>query len=74
MLTSYEAGAKVEIFDRRLRINTAAFHSRYSDIQLTQYDQGAPVNRHAGSAEINGAEVDITAAFIDNLQLSDDFG
>ncbi|MBL0925589.1 MAG: TonB-dependent receptor [Sphingomonadaceae bacterium] len=74
LLKSYEIGAKVELFDRRLRVNTAAFHSNYDDIQLTVYDQGAPITRNGGSARINGAEVEISAVPIEGLTLSGGIG
>jgi iron complex outermembrane recepter protein len=74
LLTTYEAGAKVDLFDRKLRINTAAFHSKYNDIQLTVYDQGAPITRNGGSAEINGLEVEVTAVPVRSLTLSGGFG
>ena len=74
LLRTYEAGAKVDLFDRKLRINTAAFHSKYNNIQLTVYDQGAPITRNGGSAEINGLEVEITAVPLRNLTLSGGFG
>lgn len=74
LLESYEAGAKVDLFDRKLRINTSAFHAKYDDIQLTVYDQGAPITRNGGSAEINGLEVEITAVPVSNLTLSGGFG
>ena len=74
LLETYEAGAKVDLFDRKLRINTAAFHSKYDNIQLTVYDLGAPITRNGGSAEINGLEVEITAAPVRNLTLSGGFG
>jgi len=74
LLTTYEAGAKVDLFDRKLRVNTAAFHSKYNDIQLTVYDQGAPITRNGGSAEINGIEVEITAVPVRNLTLSGALG
>ncbi|PTQ12716.1 TonB-dependent receptor [Sphingomonas oleivorans] len=34
-VTSYEAGLKSEWFDRRLRVNVAAFYQDYADIQTT---------------------------------------
>jgi iron complex outermembrane recepter protein len=74
LLETYEVGAKVDLFDRKLRINTAAFHSKYNDIQLTVYDQGAPITRNGGSAEINGLELEITAAPVRNLTLSGGLG
>jgi iron complex outermembrane receptor protein len=74
LLTSYEVGAKLDLFDRKLRINTAAFHSKYNDIQLTVYDQGAPITRNGGSADINGLEIEITAVPVRNLTLSGGLG
>jgi iron complex outermembrane receptor protein len=34
-LTAYEAGVKSQWFDRRMRLNAAAFYNNYKDIQLT---------------------------------------
>jgi iron complex outermembrane recepter protein len=69
-LTTYEAGLKWQGFDRRLRLNAAAFHSDYNDIQLVVYESGAPITRNAASANINGFEVEATAVPIEGLNLS----
>lgn len=74
LLQTYEAGAKIDLFDRKLRVNTAAFRSTYDDIQLTVYEQGAPVTRNGGSAEINGVEVEVSAAPFRGLILSGGLG
>jgi iron complex outermembrane recepter protein len=34
-LTAYEVGLKTNLFDRRMRLNLAAFYNNYKDIQLT---------------------------------------
>jgi len=73
-LKTFEIGAKSDLFDRHLRLNVAAFTSRYNDIQLSlnncpQYNPpglpagvafpcGLPAN--VGSADIKGFEVEST--------------
>jgi iron complex outermembrane recepter protein len=67
-LTSYEIGAKSDWLDHSLRVNLAAFYSKYKDIQVVllscpQYSGGnaatpcaAPVN--GGDADIYGVELE----------------
>ena len=62
-LTSFELGAKTEFFNRKLRLNAAAFTEKYKDKQVGAQlitPQGTPVGRllNAGKATINGIEVD----------------
>src|SRR3546814_9541120 len=40
-LTAYEIGAKTDFFDRRLRVNVAAFQSNYNDLQVPTFPGGA---------------------------------
>ena len=68
-LITYEAGIKWEGLDRRLRLNAAVFRSDYDNIQLVVYDSGAPLTRNAGSADIQGFELEATALPIDSLEL-----
>jgi iron complex outermembrane receptor protein len=66
-LTSYEMGLKSQWLDKRLTLNVTGFHSIYEDIQLTvvgadrvtQQIQTFVVN--AGTAEIDGAEIELRA-------------
>ena len=74
LLTTYEVGAKWEGLDHRLRVNGAVFHSDYSDIQLTVYEQGAPITRNAGTARINGAELETTILPFQHLTLTGGLG
>jgi iron complex outermembrane receptor protein len=69
-LTAYEIGGKSDLFDRRLRLNVAAFLSKYKGIQLSLGNCTAiagagfgvpcalPVN--AGDADIKGVELETT--------------
>ncbi|MBL8549452.1 MAG: TonB-dependent receptor [Hyphomonadaceae bacterium] len=56
---SYEAGAKTELFDRRLRLNLAAFRTEHTDLQVSQLvPLCCVVIGNAAEAEINGVEVE----------------
>ena len=77
-LWSYEAGIKSQWLDNRLRLNAAAFISKYSDIQVNV--QSDPTNirltdvLNAGKATVKGVEVDLTLAPVRNLRLSVNYG
>ncbi len=64
---SYEIGLKNELFDRRLRLNIAAFQSDYDDIQIVVNEGIAPKVRNAGRARIRGFEVEVQAQLADFL-------
>lgn len=76
-VTSYELGFKSQLFDRRIRLNVAAFHNKYDDIQLTLSScpslipPGAPPNcylpANVGSATINGAEAELELRPVDGF-------
>jgi len=79
-LAAYEAGAKMDFFDRRLRVNVAAFFNKYKDIQLTLLScptltPVAPcaATFNAGDAEIKGYEIEVTANPIDGLTIDASF-
>jgi iron complex outermembrane receptor protein len=63
-LTSYELGFKSELFDRRLRLNAAVFHSIYQDFAVN-----IPVVTSSpgifGSRIVNAGEVTYTGAEIE---------
>jgi len=70
-IVSYELGAKTELLDRRVRLNAAAFNSKYKDMQVQQIpsvsrpSQTVVVN--AGEASIDGFELDATARIVEGL-------
>lgn len=77
-LTAYELGAKMDLFDRHLRLNMAAFYTRYDDLQVSQFLAGssgattAIVN--AGKADYKGIEVEATLLPMRGLTLTGSFG
>ncbi len=65
-ITAYEVGLKVTAFDRRLRVNSAAFYYDYSDLQVfAPIDTGGalPVIQitNAAKASVKGLEIELTA-------------
>jgi iron complex outermembrane receptor protein len=76
-LDSFEAGLKSDLFDRRVRLNVAAFYSKYKGIQLGLGNCTAiagqgfgipcalPVN--AGDADIKGIEVETQIRPVDGF-------
>ncbi|WP_197911980.1 TonB-dependent receptor [Kineobactrum salinum] len=80
---SYEVGLKSELFDRRLRLNIAAFYTDYEDIQVTYVidpdgpgpiGEFVPVLANAGTAEIKGLEVELSAAITGWLTIDGSLG
>jgi iron complex outermembrane recepter protein len=59
--TSYEVGFKSELFDHRLRMNLAAFDTKYKNIQLNSQIGISPTIVNAGNATIYGGEAEIQA-------------
>ena len=71
-ITTYEVGFKLDLLDRRLRINTAAFYNDYANIVLTL--PACPSSpclqpRNVGEAEVKGFEVEVTAFPTDGLTI-----
>lgn len=77
-VTDYELGAKLELLDRRVRLNSAVFYTDFQNVQRnltgvigTRVAQGAA---NAGSAHIVGAEFEMTAVPTDNLTIGATIG
>lgn len=68
---NYEIGAKIDLFDRRIRLNAAAFSMRYKNLQVTQTDAGCLCNitDNAADAKIKGLEFEATVAVTRGLTL-----
>jgi iron complex outermembrane receptor protein len=78
-LTSYEIGAKMELLDNSLRVNTALFTNFYDDVIVTLFDCSSvagpifgnpcflPAN--AGEAEVSGFELEFDWLITENLYL-----
>lgn len=76
-VTDYEIGIKADFLDRRLRVNAAAYHSLYDNVQrsarvLAANGSLSPVSLvvNAAKARINGLEVEVTAKPMPELTLA----
>lgn len=74
--TSWEAGVKADLFDRRVRANLAVFTSKFKDFQAfatlanpSPGDPGFGTVINAGDARIKGFELEGTALLTKNLRL-----
>ena len=75
LVDSHEVGFKWQGFDDRVRLNAAAFYSDYEEVQVTFFDSlGGPVTANAGTVEIKGLEVELTALVSDRLLLDVSYG
>lgn len=63
IVDAFEAGFKADLLDRRLRVNLAAFHTDYRDIQVRAQAPGniAVTLQNAASARIYGVEAEVVA-------------
>jgi iron complex outermembrane receptor protein len=76
-IDSYEIGAKTRWFDGKLNVNLAGFYDEHKDLQLSVFTaQGAAASvvRNAGSAIIDGFELEIQALPLPWLQASGSVG
>lgn len=77
-VTNYEAGAKWDLLDHRLRINLAAFTAQYDDGQRTVVTAiggvPSPTTTNAAKATIPGFELEISALPTDNLEIGGSLG
>jgi outer membrane receptor protein involved in Fe transport len=59
-LRNLEAGLKLQMLDKRLSLNTAAFYDVWTDIQTDQFRaSGIPYTTNAGDAHILGLEAEL---------------
>ncbi|HSB96454.1 MAG TPA: TonB-dependent receptor [Spongiibacteraceae bacterium] len=76
-LTSYEMGLKSYWFEHRVRLNMAAFESKYRDMQLLlaadPNDQSINQLYNAGSSTIRGLEMEALFAPSEDFSLSIDY-
>ena len=68
---NYEIGLKVDLFDNRLRLNTAAFWIQFQDLQVSGVSpEGTVITNNAADAKIEGLEIEAIALPIDGLTLT----
>lgn len=73
---TYEAGARMEFLDGRVRINPTVFQTDWKDIQFLNIiitNQPVVITANAGDARIRGLELEAQFAITDRLILSQSF-
>ncbi|MDB5577573.1 MAG: TonB-dependent receptor [Bradyrhizobium sp.] len=70
VLDAGEAGLKMELLDRHLRLNTAGFYYKYKNIQINAFQNGISTIYNAASATIYGFDLDATAVATRNLSFT----
>ncbi|MGH6911822.1 MAG: TonB-dependent receptor, partial [Phenylobacterium sp.] len=80
---NYEAGVKMFLFDHRLRLNISAYHERFTNFQVTQFNSiplpggglvSASQISNAALATSKGVEVDFDAAVTAGLHFTGGVG
>jgi len=76
---SFEVGTKLDVFDRRLQFDLAAFYSKYNRLQQNTTIPGGPtgnqtITSNVGSANIKGVEVDFNARPAEHLHFNGSLG
>lgn len=61
VLDAYEVGLKNTLFDRRVRLNGAAFYYNYKDVQINRLINGFTGVYNGARAETYGAEIELDA-------------
>ena len=71
IVDALEVGVKSTLLDGRLRLNVSAFDYDFKDMQVNSTDPDSILStiRNAGSADIRGMEIEISALPVESLQL-----
>lgn len=73
-VTSYEVGAKADLFDRALRFTGAAFYIDYDDQQVNSFVNAAFLIQNAGKSTIKGVEAELSIRPLDRLHVTGSVG
>jgi iron complex outermembrane recepter protein len=74
VLDAYEIGAKMELFDKKLRINPSIFLYKYRNMQVSSIQFIAITILNAARAEIKGLDLDFEALPLKRFKLSGGIG
>ncbi|HJQ16459.1 MAG TPA: TonB-dependent receptor [Allosphingosinicella sp.] len=61
VIDAYETGLKLDLLDRRLRINPSFYYYKYDNLQVVNFTEGTQKTRNAARATIYGVDLDATA-------------
>ena len=70
-IDAFEVGFKSELMDNRVRLNAAMFYNDYTGLQVrSPIPAGGARIQNAGSAEIKGAEVEVSAVLAEGFTVT----
>lgn len=69
-LDAYEIGAKTNLLDHHLLVNTSVFYYNYKNLQTVAYPQGTELIYNAPGANIGGVDLDFKAAPFTNFTVA----
>jgi iron complex outermembrane receptor protein len=72
--STFEAGIKSTLLDRRLQVNASAFTTKYTGIQLNYQVGSSPTIANVGDARIKGFEVEMIAQPVEMLTINGAIG
>ena len=67
---AYEAGLKAMLFDRRVRLNIAAYQNQYSKLQFQVLQINGPIAYNAPGAKVRGVELEALAELSSGLTVN----
>jgi iron complex outermembrane receptor protein len=68
-IMAYEVGLKSELFERRLRLNLAAYHYDIDDYQVRSVLGGTTLQLNAGQVKVDGLDLEFEAVPTERLRL-----
>jgi iron complex outermembrane receptor protein len=68
-IMAYELGLKSELFDRKLRVNLAAYHYDIDDYQVRSASLGGTLLLNAATVKVDGVDMEFEAAPTSNWRL-----
>jgi iron complex outermembrane receptor protein len=73
---NYEVGSKNEFFDKRLRVNIAAFYTLVNDAQVPTLilPEDITITKNAGKLNSKGIETELAATLLKGLYIAYNFG
>jgi iron complex outermembrane receptor protein len=69
-LKDYEAGVKADLFDRKVRVDLAAYRYDYTNLQVTRSIATAFLTENAAAAKLYGLEGELTVIPVEDLRFS----
>jgi iron complex outermembrane receptor protein len=70
LLDAYEVGFKSDFLDNRLRLNVAAYHYQFDNLQVSLLQGTTTTLVNAAEAESQGIDIELQAVPFENLRLS----